>query len=131
MSKPSSSGQTRGGRGNASSGQVQGASPGTKSRSGQANAGGAQTDPLEQRQRVAKKLRESEGRPRVKVNVIIHEAEEGGYWAEVPALPGCFSQGETVDETLANVREAIEGVLSSGAKHLTLGKGDQVREIQL
>lgn len=40
--------------------------------------------------------------------VVIHKAEEGGYWAEVPALPGCYTQGETVDETLTNVVEAIE-----------------------
>ncbi|MBI3795801.1 MAG: type II toxin-antitoxin system HicB family antitoxin [Deltaproteobacteria bacterium] len=40
--------------------------------------------------------------------VLIHMAEEGGYWVEVPALPGCFSQGETIDEALENVREAIE-----------------------
>jgi len=40
--------------------------------------------------------------------VIIHKAEEGGYWAEVPALPGCYSQGETVEEALKNVRKAIE-----------------------
>ena len=40
--------------------------------------------------------------------VIVHLAEEGGYWAEVPSLPGCVSQGETLEETLANVREAIE-----------------------
>lgn len=39
--------------------------------------------------------------------VIIHTAGEGGYWVEVPALPGCLSQGETIDEALANVREAI------------------------
>jgi predicted RNase H-like HicB family nuclease len=39
--------------------------------------------------------------------VILHDAEERGYWVEVPALPGCFSQGETVDETLANARDAI------------------------
>jgi len=39
--------------------------------------------------------------------VIIHKAKEGGYWAEVPALEGCFSQGETVEETLKNIREAI------------------------
>ena len=43
--------------------------------------------------------------------VILHRAEEGGYWVEVPALPGCFSQGETVEEALANVREAIESHL--------------------
>jgi predicted RNase H-like HicB family nuclease len=39
--------------------------------------------------------------------VILHEAEEGGYWLEVPALPGCFSQGESVDEALKNGRDAI------------------------
>jgi len=43
--------------------------------------------------------------------VIIHKAEEGGYWAEVPALPGCFSQGETVEEALKNVIEAIKAHL--------------------
>ena len=40
--------------------------------------------------------------------VIVHNAEEGGYWVEVPLLPGCYSQGETIDEALSNVREAIE-----------------------
>jgi len=40
--------------------------------------------------------------------VILHKAEEGGYWAEVPVLPGCLSQGETFEETLENIREAIE-----------------------
>jgi predicted RNase H-like HicB family nuclease len=40
-------------------------------------------------------------------SVIVHEAEEGGYWVEVPALPGCYSQGETVEETLEHVKEAI------------------------
>lgn len=39
--------------------------------------------------------------------VLIHRAEEGGYWAEVPALEGCFAQGETVEETLADAREAV------------------------
>jgi len=40
--------------------------------------------------------------------VIFHQAEEGGYWAEVPALPGCYSQGESIEETVKNTREAIE-----------------------
>ncbi|NCO65962.1 MAG: HicB family protein [Candidatus Aquicultor secundus] len=40
--------------------------------------------------------------------VLIHKAEEGGYWVEVPAISGCFSQGETVEEALKNVKEAIE-----------------------
>lgn len=39
--------------------------------------------------------------------VVLHKAEEGGYWAEVPALEGCFSQGETVEESLTNIRDAI------------------------
>lgn len=43
-----------------------------------------------------------------KYAVVIHE---GGFWAEVPALPGCYSQGESMDELMANVREAITGVL--------------------
>jgi len=40
-------------------------------------------------------------------SVVIHEAEEGGYWLEVPALEGCFTQGETLDEVMANAKEAI------------------------
>ena len=41
-------------------------------------------------------------------SVVVHTAEEGGFWVEVPALPGCYSQGESVEESLRNVREAIE-----------------------
>lgn len=43
--------------------------------------------------------------------ILIHQAEEGGFWSEVPALPGCYSQGETIDETLHNTKEAIESYL--------------------
>ena len=39
--------------------------------------------------------------------VIVHPAEEGGYWVEVPSLPGCFSQGDTKQEALENIKEAI------------------------
>jgi predicted RNase H-like HicB family nuclease len=46
-----------------------------------------------------------------KYAVVIHQEPAGGYWAEVPALPGCYSQGETVPELLKNLREAISGVL--------------------
>lgn len=48
----------------------------------------------------------------MKIKVVVHEAEEGGFWAEVPAIPGCASEGETMEELLHNVREAIEGCLS-------------------
>lgn len=45
------------------------------------------------------------------LKVVIHE-EGGGYWAEVPAIPGCATQGDSMDELLANVREAVEACLS-------------------
>ena len=48
----------------------------------------------------------------MKIKVIVHEAEEGGYWAEVPAIPGCATQGETFEELLKNLYEAVEGCLS-------------------
>jgi predicted RNase H-like HicB family nuclease len=48
----------------------------------------------------------------LKIKVVVHEAEEGGYWAEVPAIPGCATQGETMEELMANVHEAIEACLS-------------------
>ncbi len=48
------------------------------------------------------------------LKAIIHEAEEGGYWAEVPALPGCVAQGETLEEIEGNLREAIAGWLEAG-----------------
>ena len=47
----------------------------------------------------------------VEYMVIVHEAEEGGYWTEVPALPGAGSQGETVEEAIANTKESIEAVI--------------------
>jgi predicted RNase H-like HicB family nuclease len=48
----------------------------------------------------------------MKIKVVIHEAEEGGYWAEVPAIPGCATQGDTFEELLKNLYEAVEGCLS-------------------
>ncbi len=48
----------------------------------------------------------------MKIKVIVHEAEEGGYWAEVPAIPGCATQGETFEELLKNLYEAVEGCLA-------------------
>ena len=48
----------------------------------------------------------------MKLTIVVHDAEEGGYWAEVPAIAGCVSQGDSIGELLENVREAIEGCLS-------------------
>ena len=44
----------------------------------------------------------------MKMKVMVHQAEEGGFWVEVPALKGCVSEGETYEETLHNIKEALE-----------------------
>ncbi len=46
------------------------------------------------------------------IKICVHEAEEGGFGAEVPAIPGCATQGESMEELLRNLHEAIEGCLS-------------------
>ena len=49
----------------------------------------------------------------MKIKVVVREAEEGGFWAEVSAIPRCALEGETMDELLRNVHEAIEGCLAA------------------
>jgi predicted RNase H-like HicB family nuclease len=61
----------------------------------------------------------------MKIKVIVHDAEEGGYWAEVPAIPGCATQGETMEQLLANVHEAIEGCLSVDVQPSQATNGQQ------
>ena len=65
----------------------------------------------------------------MKLKVIIHEAEEGGYWAEVPAIPGCATQGEDLKELIENVYDAVEGCLSIDMHAVELGTTDQVMEL--
>lgn len=65
------------------------------------------------------------------LKAIIHEAEEGGYWAEVPALPGCVTQGETVEDVTRNLREAIEGWLSVETLEAAPVQSDRVIELAL
>jgi len=67
----------------------------------------------------------------MKLKVIVHEAEEGGYWAEVPAIPGCATQGETFEELLQNLYEAIEGCLSVEVQKPKRMKKDRVLEIAI
>jgi len=62
----------------------------------------------------------------MKLSAIIHVAEEGGFWAEVPALPGCVAQGETRAELEANLHEAIEGWLLAGQPDSSDPKGEIV-----
>jgi predicted RNase H-like HicB family nuclease len=65
----------------------------------------------------------------MKIKVVVHEAEEGGYWAEVPAIPGCATQGDTFEELLENLYEAIEGCLSVDIDTPTQTGKDRVLEI--
>lgn len=65
----------------------------------------------------------------MKLRAIIHKAEEGGWWAEVPAIPGCVTQGDTWDELLQNIREAITGCLTVDIQESTLQPDDTVLEV--
>ncbi len=65
----------------------------------------------------------------MKLKIIVHEAEEGGYWAEVPSLPGCATQGETFEELLQNLYEAVEGYLSAEVSAEQITDRDRVLEI--
>lgn len=67
----------------------------------------------------------------MKIKVIVHEAEEGGYWAEVPAIPGCATQGETFEELLKNLYEAVEGCLSVDVKPRATARKGRVLEIAI
>jgi len=63
--------------------------------------------------------------------VVIQEAEEGGYIVSCPALPGCHSQGDSMDEALENIKEAIAGCLESLAEERTrlLGASERIVEV--
>jgi antitoxin HicB len=73
----------------------------------------------------------------MKLKVILSPEAEGGFSVAVPALPGCYTQGETVEEALANAREAAEAWLEASndnASPFTEGSTavkDVVREIEL
>ena len=67
----------------------------------------------------------------MKIKVIVHEAEEGGYWAEVPAIPGCATEGETFEELLKNLYEAVEGCLAVDIAEPSPGGKERVLEIAI
>jgi predicted RNase H-like HicB family nuclease len=67
----------------------------------------------------------------MKIKVIIHSAEEGGYWAEVPSLPGCATEGDSFEELLQNLYEAIEGYLSVDSDSLQVEEDAKVFEIAI
>ncbi|MCY3941020.1 MAG: type II toxin-antitoxin system HicB family antitoxin [Gammaproteobacteria bacterium] len=63
------------------------------------------------------------------LRVVVHEAEEGGYWAEVPAVPGCVTQADTLEELREYIHEAIEGCLSVEIRDIAVTETDQVIEV--
>jgi predicted RNase H-like HicB family nuclease len=67
----------------------------------------------------------------VKFRVVVHPAEEGGFWAEIPALAGCVSEGETLEEVLVNIREAAEGWLEVAEERTPPAENVQFAEIEL
>ena len=56
-------------------------------------------------------------------------AEEGGFWAEVPALPGCVTEGDSMEEVMANLKDAIEGWLAVAETRHRLQGSDRMVEI--
>ena len=63
------------------------------------------------------------------LKVVVHQAQEGGYWAEVPAIPGCVSQGDSMRELRENIHEAIEGCLSVEIVDTAVSDADRVIEV--
>ena len=65
----------------------------------------------------------------MKIKVVVHDAEEGGFWAEVPAIPGCATEGETMEKLLRNLHEAIEGCLPVDVAEAKAGGTQRILEI--
>jgi predicted RNase H-like HicB family nuclease len=65
----------------------------------------------------------------MKIKAVVHEAEEGGFWAEVPAIPGCATQGDTMEDLMRNLHEAIEGCLSVDVAEPKPGGKQRILEI--
>ena len=65
----------------------------------------------------------------MKLKVVIHQAEEGGYWAEVPSIPGCVTQGDTFEELIQNLYDAVEGCLSIDMEKVKLDKNAEIMEL--
>lgn len=65
----------------------------------------------------------------MKIRAIIHPAEEGGYWAEVPALPGCITEGDTIEEVMTNLKDAMVGWLEVANSREAIASTDRVVEI--
>jgi len=62
------------------------------------------------------------------IRAVVHKADEGGFWAEVPALPGCMTQGENLEELKAHLKEAVELWFESANPAESKGE-DQILEL--
>ena len=62
------------------------------------------------------------------IRVLVHVAEEGGFWADVPSLPGCFTQADSLSELKKRAKEAIEAYLGIGEEE-PVPEGVEVLEI--
>jgi predicted RNase H-like HicB family nuclease len=67
----------------------------------------------------------------MRIKVVVHESEDGGFWAEVPSIPGCATQGETFEELLENLYEAVEGCLSVDIEPPETGGRDRIMDIAI
>jgi predicted RNase H-like HicB family nuclease len=67
----------------------------------------------------------------MRLAVVLEPSDEGGYTVYVPSLPGCISQGDTKEEALANIREAIKLYLESVEDDLLVDEGAAVQEIEV
>ena len=67
----------------------------------------------------------------MKLKVIVHKAKEGGYWAEVPGIPGCATQGETFEELLKNIYEAVEGCLAVDVQKCKIDSRSEILDIAI
>jgi len=67
----------------------------------------------------------------MRLKVIIHKAEEGGFWAEVPSIPGCATQGDTLEELIQNLYDAVDGCLSIDMESVELQESDTVMDLMV
>ncbi len=65
----------------------------------------------------------------MRIQGVVHQAEEGGYWSEVPAIPGCATQGDSFEELLKNLLETVEACLSVDMEDIDLAPDGTVMEI--
>jgi len=67
----------------------------------------------------------------MKWKVVIHTDPNGGFWAKVPALPGCVTEADTREELMDNLREAIAGWLEVAAESETVEQGAEMAEVEV